>query len=79
MGLGPGVVVTVVPGVDVVSVTGVVEASVASVAVVSVIGVVVSVAGGVFTSGDEALAVDEVKPTEDVVGVPTGGTNTVLD
>jgi len=75
MGLGPGVVVTVVPGVDV-SGTGVVGVSVASVAVVSV---VVSVAGGVFISGDEALAVDEVDPTEDVVGVPTGGTNTVLD
>jgi len=76
--LGPGVVVTVVPGVDV-SGTGVVGVSVASVAVVSVVGVVVSVAGGVFISGDEALAVDEVDPTEDVVGVPTGGTNTVLD
>jgi len=68
VGLGPGVVVTVVPGV--------VGVSVASVAVVSV---VVSVAGRVFISGDEALAVDEVDPTEDVVGVPTGGTNTVLD
>jgi len=77
VGLGSGVVVTV-PGVDVFSVPGVVGVS-ASV-VVSIVGVLVSVAGVVLSSGVEVFAaVDEVDPTGDVVGVPTGGTNTVLD
>jgi len=76
--LGSGVVVTV-PGVDgsVPELVGV--SAVSAVGVVSVVGLVVSVAGGVFSSDGEALVVDEVDPTEDAVGVVTGGSKTVLD